>query len=212
MFCYTITTIFAKCYKLSLFAPIFCVKARKVIFFFIFMNIYLLGMPGSGKTTLGKRLAKACGYAFADLDTLLTQRESLPITEIFARKGEAYFRQAESDALKHTLQLSRHVIATGGGTPCFFDNLTWMNEHGVTLFLDVPLAELLKRLTAHSEAQQKRPLVANKSPEELAESLEAMRTQRLPFYEKAQFRFLPHETHPEKMVSFLKEKAPQLFD
>lgn len=176
------------------------------------MNIYLLGMPGSGKTTLGRRLAKACGYLFADLDAILSQQEAMPVTEIFAQKGEAYFRQAESDALKNTLALPKHVIATGGGTPCFFDNLDWMNQTGITLFLDVSVSELVKRLTANAEAQQKRPLFANKSLAELTESLEVMRANRLPFYEKAHFRLLPHETKPDQIVSFLKAKAPQLFD
>jgi shikimate kinase len=176
------------------------------------MNIYLLGMPGSGKTTLGKRLANVCGYAFADLDAIIAQQEGVPVTDIFAQKGEPYFRQAESNALKDTLGLSAHVIATGGGTPCFFDNLEWMNQHGVTIFLDVSVPELIKRLTTHAEAQQKRPLFANKSIAELTESLEAMRIHRLPFYEKAQFRLLPHETKPGKIASLLKEKAPQLFN
>ncbi len=176
------------------------------------MNIYLVGMPGSGKTTFGKRLAKVSSFSFGDLDQVISQQEALSISEIFTQKGENYFRQAESEALKHTLYLSKNIIATGGGTPCFFDNMDWMNQYGITIFLDVSVAELVKRLTATTEAQQKRPLVANKSLAELTESLEAMLRSRLPFYEKAQFRFMPHETKPEKIVSFLKEKAPQLFD
>ncbi len=176
------------------------------------MNIYLLGMPGSGKTTLGKRLAKAAGYSFVDLDAILAQQENMPVTDIFSQKGETYFRQAESNAIKETISLSRHVVATGGGTPCFYDNLDWMNRNGITIFLDVSVSELTRRLTANANAQQKRPLVANKTPEELTESLTLMRQNRLPFYEKAQFRFLPHETQPEKIVYLLKEKAPHLFE
>ncbi len=174
-------------------------------------NIYLVGMPGSGKTATGKRLAKATGFAFADLDACLVEHEQMPVAEIFARHGEEYFRQLESGQLRQTARWQRHIIATGGGTPCFLDNMAWMNRHGLTLFLDVPLAELVRRLTANAQAQQKRPLFAGKSVDELALSLSAMLQTRLPFYETARFRLLPHETDTAKIVSFLKQKAPRLF-
>jgi len=172
------------------------------------MNIYLTGMPGSGKTTVGKRLARVAEFTFTDLDVVLSEQEAMPVTDIFARKGEAYFRQAESDALKTTIDSRRSIIATGGGTPCFFDNMDWMNQHGITIFLDVPIAELIRRLTASPQAQQKRPLFANKSHEELTESLYTMQQNRLPFYEKSQFRLLPHQTGPDKIIAFLNEKVP----
>ncbi|MDJ1501049.1 shikimate kinase [Cytophagaceae bacterium BD1B2-1] len=175
------------------------------------MNIYLIGMPGSGKTTLGKRLAKTLGFSFTDLDIVLAEQEKMPVTEIFAQKGELYFRQAESECLKKTIQLQRSVIATGGGTPCFFDNMEWMNANGITIFLDVSTEELVKRLTINEDATQKRPLFANKSVQELRSSLETMQTNRLPHYEKSQFRFLPHETKPSFVASQLKERLPELF-
>ncbi|MDJ1492839.1 shikimate kinase [Cytophagaceae bacterium DM2B3-1] len=175
------------------------------------MNIYLIGMPGSGKTTLGKRLAKTLGFSFTDLDIVLAEQEKMPVTEIFAQKGESYFRQAESECLKGTLQLQKSVIATGGGTPCFFDNMAWMNEHGITIFLDVSTDELVKRLTSSEDATQKRPLFANKSVEELRDSIDTMQVNRVPHYEKSQFRFFPHETKPSFVASQLKERFPDSF-
>ncbi len=174
-------------------------------------NIYLVGMPGSGKTATGKRLAKATGFAFADLDARIAEHERMPVAEIFAQHGEEYFRQLESGKLRQTDGWQRHIIATGGGTPCFLDNMAWMNRHGLTLFLEVPLAELVRRLTANAQAQQKRPLFAGKSVDELTESLSLMLQTRLLFYETAHFRLLPHETDTAKIVSFLKQKAPRLF-
>lgn len=174
-------------------------------------NIYLVGMPGSGKTATGKRLAKATGLAFADLDARIAEHAQMPVPEIFARYGEEYFRKLESEQLRQTAGWQRHIIATGGGTPCFLGNMAWMNRHGLTLFLDVPLDELVRRLTANAQAQQKRPLFAGKSVDELTESLSAMLQTRLPFYETACFRLLPHQTDTAKIVSFLKQKAPQLF-
>ena len=169
------------------------------------MHVFLIGMPGSGKTSFGKRLAKALGRPFADLDAQLAEAEAMPVTEIFRQKGEAYFRQAESETLKNTLSLPPSVVATGGGTPCFFDNMDWMNQHGTTVFLDVPLDELARRLTATSEAQRKRPLFAGQSPEQLAASLGQMNQNRLPFYEKAQLRLLPSETKPNRVAEMITE-------
>lgn len=168
-------------------------------------------MPGSGKTTFGKRLAKALGFTFKDLDVLITDHEKKPVTDIFAQQGETYFRQLESRMLKETLSCTRTIIATGGGTPCFFDNMDWMNTQGVTIFLDVSIPELVQRLTTVTKAQQKRPLFADKTPKELLESLQAMHTRRLPYYEQAQIRLVSAEIKPDKAMPVLKEKAPQLF-
>lgn len=176
------------------------------------MNIYLTGMPGSGKTTFGKRLAKAMGFTFCDLDVLITEHEKKPVTEIFAQQGETYFRQLESELLKKTLSYTHTIIATGGGTPCFFDNMQWMCMQGITIFLDVTLPELTQRLMVGTKGEQKRPLFANKTPEELQASLAAMRQLRLPYYEQARFHLGPHQIKTEVAMALLQEKAPQLFD
>lgn len=131
---------------------------------------------GSGKSHVGKRLAPKMGYEFIDLDHYIEEVAGKSISEIFDDEGENYFRKLESKTLKSLVEKDDIIISTGGGTPCFFDNMEWMNQHGKTVFLDVATPILVARLlprTAH------RPLLAGKSPEELAlfieEKLEARR-------------------------------------
>lgn len=117
------------------------------------MLIYILGMPASGKTTFGRGLAHALGYRFLDLDEEIVRREKMPVAEIFQRKGEEYFRRKETEALRRTGQLAYTVVAVGGGTPCFFDNMDYIREHGFSIFLDTPPEIVEKRLS-----EGKRPL------------------------------------------------------
>ena len=139
---------------------------------------------GSGKSTLGKRLSAALGCDFFDLDGIIEKEEGLAIPEIFAQKGESYFRKIEARQLRDTQLLSRAVIATGGGTPCFSQNMEWMNGEGVTLFLDVPAAVILNRL---KEEKTQRPLLAGKSDEELEPYINKLLLERIPFYGTASF-------------------------
>ena len=91
-------------------------------------NIFLVGMPSSGKSTLGRRLARALGYRFADLDKLIVQDQKRTIPEIFASEGEDYFRKVEQRILRATQQNRSLVVATGGGAPCFFDNMDFIKR------------------------------------------------------------------------------------
>jgi shikimate kinase len=120
--------------------------------------IFLVGFMGSGKSYWGSRLAKSLAWEFVDLDTLIEQKTGLSIPEIFAIHGEDGFRQQEQNCL-HSLaeRLKPAVIATGGGTPCFFDNMDWMNKHGITLWLNTPVDTLVERLWPE---RHKRPLLA----------------------------------------------------
>ncbi|AYA37719.1 shikimate kinase [Hymenobacter oligotrophus] len=121
-------------------------------------RIHLIGMPGAGKTTLGRALAARYGLPFRDLDEEIVQRQGRSVQDIFAADGEDYFRQAEADALRAVLaEHPRLVLATGGGTPCFHGNAEELNRTGLTLWLDVPVAELLARL---QHAAATRPLLA----------------------------------------------------
>lgn len=146
------------------------------------MNIYLTGMMGAGKSTLGRKLAKKLGYHFVDLDELIEQREGLPLAEIFNFRGEHYFRTLEADILKETVLLKETVIATGGGTPCYFDNLNWMNKHGKTIYLRGNITLLAQRLLP---GMSKRPLLAGLKPEELPGFLSVLMAAREPFYTQA---------------------------
>lgn len=148
------------------------------------MKIFLLGLPGSGKTTLGKELATMFGAPFVDLDAEIEQSEGMAIREIFASRKEDYFRKAESAELKKwSVSKSDFVMATGGGTPCYFDNLAIMNDAGTTVFLDVPPSEIARRIK--SSTLSDRPLFAHVHPENLKDQIEFMRSQRISHYRQA---------------------------
>ncbi|MBX0291555.1 shikimate kinase [Hymenobacter sp. HSC-4F20] len=122
------------------------------------MRIYLIGMPGAGKTTLGRALATAYRVPFLDLDEEIIRREQRSVSEIFAQDGEEYFRQVEADVLRDVIATTPTlVLATGGGTPCFHHNLEVLLETGLTLYLAVPVPELVRRLL---RAAASRPLLA----------------------------------------------------
>lgn len=148
------------------------------------MHLYLIGMPGSGKTTLGRALAAHYAVPFLDLDAEIVARAGQVIPAIFLEHGEAYFRQLEAEVLRTAAaQPGPLVLATGGGTPCFHDNLTVLNDTGFTLWLDVPVPVLAARLAAGNQ-RASRPLLATAGPTEkwLAETLSG----RAQFYRQAQ--------------------------
>ncbi|MFD2572114.1 shikimate kinase [Spirosoma soli] len=145
-------------------------------------NIFLIGMPSSGKSTLGKRIAKALHYRFVDTDKLIVRNENRSIATIFAQSGEAYFREAECRVLRTIRPGNSLVVSTGGGMPCFHDNMAYINATGVSVFLDVPVDVLVRRMVAH--AQEDRPLYSPNDPE-LLKSLQQRYVSRLPFYSQA---------------------------
>lgn len=110
------------------------------------MRIFLIGFMGSGKSYSGKRLAHALEYPFIDLDDQIEEKEQRKISEVFAREGEAIFRKIERSALHELRQFQKAVISCGGGTPCFFDNMDWMNQNGLTIYLKTPVDILVSRL------------------------------------------------------------------
>jgi shikimate kinase len=145
------------------------------------MKIYLVGLPGCGKSTLGKQLSKRLNIPFIDLDIAIEQREGKAIKDIFKLKGEDYFRKVESDTLKKVSEgLPEFVIATGGGAPVFFDNMEFMNKQGQTIFLDVSAREITNRILKSNK--EERPLLARLAPDELKDQIEFLRSQRINFY------------------------------
>ncbi len=146
------------------------------------MRIYLIGFMGSGKSTLGKELASRLGCSFLDLDQFieLSCRKSVP--EIFRDEGELSFREKERACLGQIAEKDHVVVATGGGAPCFFDNMEFMNRTGCCVFLDVQTGELARRLT---NEKADRPLIRGKGPDELVRFIGAMMAERRPYYEKA---------------------------
>lgn len=151
------------------------------------MHLSLLGMPGSGKTTLGRALAQHFNWPFLDLDAEIVGRAGQSIPAIFAQFGEIHFRQLEAETLRAVVaRPGPLVLATGGGTPCFHDNIKILNDSGFTLWLDVPVGVLARRLGRGGSA--KRPLLAAAGPH-LAASLAETLAGRRQFYAQARLRF-----------------------
>lgn len=149
-------------------------------------RIFLIGYMGSGKTTLGKAFARKSGLEFIDLDWYIEERMYRSIQELFAEKGEAGFRETERKMLHEASEFEDVVIACGGGTPCFFDNMDFMNKAGSTVFLDVCPEVLFRRLKV---AKAKRPLLADKSDGELMGTIVSALEKRMPYYSQARYRF-----------------------
>lgn len=147
------------------------------------MKIFLIGFMGCGKSKLGKGLASKTEQAFLDLDDLVEAKCELTIPEIFAAFGESVFREREKEVLQSSELGTNVIVATGGGAPCFFDNMAWMNQNGLTIFIDTPTKVLADRLI---NARVERPLVKGKSLNELIDFIDMKLNERRPFYEQAQ--------------------------
>jgi len=137
---------------------------------------------GSGKTTVGKKLAKRLGFQFIDLDDMIERKYKIEVREFFQKYDEKSFRKVEHDTLILTFQLSDTVIATGGGAPCFFDNMELINQNGISVYIEMSNLSLFHRL---SNSKRPRPWVQNKSQDELKQFIEAHLEERLPSYSKA---------------------------
>ena len=146
------------------------------------MKLFLIGMPGSGKTTLGKALAEHLAVPFVDLDTEIEKAEGKSISDIFSTAGHDHFRLVESRLLREWAAGSHaFVMATGGGAPCFHQGMQVLNESGLSIFLDCPVSDLLERVKANRE----RPLLLTSGEDELKEKLERMLASRLACYRQA---------------------------
>jgi shikimate kinase len=147
-------------------------------------SVFLLGFMGSGKSYWGRRLAEALQIPFYDLDAHIVAKTGKSIPELFAAHGEMGFRTLERQQLLELLEQPASIVATGGGTPCFFDNMELMNHLGRTIYVQVPIEVMAKRL---AKDMQKRPLLSGLTEEELPAFIENLLQKRAPFYEKAQF-------------------------
>ncbi|NDK56526.1 shikimate kinase [Pontibacter fetidus] len=148
------------------------------------MLIFLIGMMGSGKTTLGKELATELNYSFVDLDAFIEEKEGRTIAQIFEQEGQERFRKIEREALQTIVANYKNaIVATGGGTPCFFDNMALMNAGGETIFLDVP-AEFIAQRLSQSDLST-RPLLAGKTQSELFSFVGETLAERRQFYAQA---------------------------
>lgn len=166
------------------------------------MKLFLVGFMGCGKTTFGKRLASKLSYDFIDMDKVFEDRAGMSIPEYFAAHGENGFRKKESEILKTTAYPENAVIATGGGAPCFFDNMDWMNENGTTVYINVSPKGLASRLES---ATDERPVLRGLKGKELEEFIASKLEEREPFYKKALIIAEGLNISPEKFLPLLDE-------
>ena len=146
------------------------------------MTIFIIGYMASGKTTFGRALARKLGLQHIDLDFYIEQRFHSSIRDIFASKGESEFRRIESAMLREVGEMTDVIVSCGGGTPCFGDNIGFMNSRGLTVCLQASDDVIADRII---NAGNKRPLMAGKSKEEILETLKKHMEVRKPFYEQA---------------------------
>jgi len=144
--------------------------------------IFLVGFMGCGKTTLGRKLASRLGYMFIDLDHVLEAHVGMTIAEYFSTHGEAAFRKLESEILQTTPYPDNAVISTGGGLPCFFDNMQWINEHGRSIYIQLAPKILADRLE-HEKVT--RPVLQGRHGDELIAFIADKLIEREVFYKQA---------------------------
>ena len=145
-------------------------------------RIILVGYMGSGKTTVGKALSKETGMMFYDLDWYIENRMRKTVSQIFAERGEEGFRKIEYNMLHEVAEFEDVIISCGGGTPCFFDNMDYLNGQGDVVYLKSTPETLYHHLLM---AKVERPLLKGKSPEELIAYITEHLAEREPFYQKA---------------------------
>ena len=163
------------------------------------LKVVLVGLPGSGKSTFGRQLAKEMGFPFLDLDQLIEERYQLKISEIFSMHGEGTFRDWESLVLQDTLKQDRaYILASGGGTPCFNDNMDLINAQAISVYLDVPLGSISRRLQT-SKAQQ-RPLFQGLDLGELTLKLKSLLVSREYFYSQAKIKLSGEDFSAELLL------------
>jgi len=146
--------------------------------------IFFVGFMGCGKTTWSRKLAAKLGYEFIDLDLVLEEQAGMSIAEYFSSFGEESFRELESAVLKQTKYPENAVVSTGGGLPCFFDNMEWMKANGKTVYIKLSPKTLADRL---ENGKAKRPLLRDKHGDELIAFITDKLSEREDFYLKAAF-------------------------
>ena len=161
-------------------------------------RIFLIGYMGSGKTTLGKAFARAMQLQFIDLDWYIEERFHKTVQELFAERGENGFREIE-----------RNMLHEVGGTPCFFDNMDYMNSVGDTVFLDVNPEVLFRRLKI---AKAKRPLLADKTDDELMNVITSALQKRMDFYRQAKYTFNAERLESYEQIGESVKKLKLLLD
>lgn len=166
------------------------------------LKVVLIGLPGSGKSTFGRQLASVLDFPYYDLDNLIEENYSMRIPEIFSQYGEGTFREWETDSLKKILEKDEsYVLASGGGCPCFNDNMDLINQHGISVYLDVPLEEISSRLGGSKV--QNRPMFRGLDQGEITLKLKSLLADREYFYDQAKIKLSGEDFSAELLMSEL---------
>jgi shikimate kinase len=167
-------------------------------------KIFLIGMMGSGKSYWIQKMAKWNKCVGFDLDALIEMNEEKTIAEIFNEDGEDYFRKAEAKILRWFKEKKKFIIATGGGTPCFHENMHWMKKEGIVIWLDESVEVLVKRL---SPEKNQRPLIAKLTDAEIAAFIEDKLVERHSFYSQANYRLTSDQINEAGLKKLMAKHA-----
>jgi shikimate kinase len=167
-------------------------------------KFFLVGMMGSGKSFWTQKMAKWIKAGGYDLDDLIEMHEEKTVAEIFNEDGEEYFRKTESKLLKWFKEKKKYVLATGGGTPCFHDNIQWMKKEGIVIWLDESIEVMVQRLQAQKET---RPLIASMNPDEMHQFLSKTLADRTEFYAQAHFRLTGSQITEAHLKNIVQKNA-----
>lgn len=167
-------------------------------------KIFLIGMMGAGKSYWIQKMAKWNKCVGYDLDALIEMNEEKTIAEIFNEDGEDYFRKVEAKILRWFKEKKKFIIATGGGTPCFQENMHWMKKEGIVIWLDESVEVLVKRL---SPEKQQRPLIAKLSDAEIAAYIEDKLVERHSFYSQANYRLTSDQINEAGLKKLMAKHA-----
>lgn len=167
------------------------------------MRIYLLGYMASGKTNLGRLLATKLAYDFIDIDYLFEERYRISVLDFFEKYDESTFRNLERMLLLETIHVENTVISTGGGTPCFFENMQCIRQSGISIYLRWDLAELVARLRL---VKRKRPLLKDIPPTELEARVETQLMEREIYYNQADLVVNGRDLDPDNLVAMIRER------
>jgi shikimate kinase len=168
------------------------------------MKIFLIGFMGSGKTHWGKLLAEKLEIPFFDLDSVITQQENKSIAEIFAEKGEEYFRYLEKEVMENLVKnQNEFIVSSGGGTPCFFNNIDFMKKNGRVIWLNTSIEILKQRLLRERTS---RPLIRNVGEAELKAYIIRKLSERKMYYEQAHVMVNEEAILLEPLVELLRDE------
>ena len=167
------------------------------------LKVFLVGMPLCGKSTIGKVVAEKLNFKIIDLDTEIIKSENQTIKKIFELNGEKYFREIETQLLNSIINKNKSfIMATGGGTPCFNNNINLINKSGISIYIDTPIKKLEKRLINENE----RPLLKNNPIQRKV--FDNLYNERKIYYEKSKFKVSEDINTVEAIISIIKKFEP----